>query len=27
LLAVLANLTVIQRTLHVYRELKKKAAE
>jgi archaetidylinositol phosphate synthase len=27
LLAVLANFTVIQRTLHVYRELKKKAAE
>jgi archaetidylinositol phosphate synthase len=27
LLAVLANFTVIQRALHVYRELKKKAAE
>ena len=26
LLAVLANFTVIQRALHVYRELKKKAA-
>ena len=27
LLAVLANFTVIQRALHVYKELKKKAAE